>query len=389
VAKKKRQRRLRGEGSIFHNKSKGWWVGRVIVGKAPTGGPRYKEVTGRTADEVRQKMDAEKAKVKSRAVADGVTVAAYFQHWLENVAKPSVAETTWASYERCVRLFIVGDPAKPKKGNPLSGVPMKELQVTDVEAFFAWLVKDGTRGGNCTGGNARKVAEVLCVGFENAVIKGGIPSNPVRSANRPRAEEVEIIPFTADEIKAIRQAATGTRLEALTALAVGTGARQGELLALNWPNVDLDAGTIRIQRTLAIVKRRPIVKEPKSKRGRRVVELPRFAVEALRDHRRRMEEEGHDVRQGLVFCTRSGYFIFKDSLTRQVYRPLLKRAGVVYRKFHTLRHTHISELLSRGESVVDVAKRVGDRPEVILKNYGHYIPGNADRIKNKLDQLYG
>jgi hypothetical protein len=69
--------------------------------------------------------------------------------------------------------------------------------------------------------------------------------------------------------------------------------------------------------------------------------------------------------------------------------PVLAQAKVPYRKFHTIRHTHVSQLLAEGESVVDVARRVGDRPEVILKTYAHFLPGSGPRITAHLDALYG
>jgi integrase len=62
---------------------------------------------------------------------------------------------------------------------------------------------------------------------------------------------------------------------------------------------------------------------------------------------------------------------------------------VPYRKFHTFRHTHVSELLARGESVVDVARRIGDRPDVVLKIYAHFIPGAGKRIATRLEEMYG
>lgn len=189
------------------------------------------------------------------------------------------------------------------------------------------------------------------------------------------------------ELKRLMKAAEGSRLGALFALAIDTGMREGELLGLGWGHVDLTAATVRVERSLAPVKGGFILKEPKSRRGRRVLDLPRFAVEALREHCVRMLAEGNVA--ATVFCTKTGHFISKSSFIRQIYLPLLKRAGVPRRKFHTIRHTHVSELLSRGESVLDVARRVGDRPEVILKTYAHFLPGAGGKIAQRLDEMHG
>jgi len=147
-------------------------------------------------------------------------------------------------------------------------------------------------------------------------------------------------------------------------------------------------GAIHIQRTLAVTKAGFHLKSPKSERGNRVVELPRFALDILAEHRRAMLAEGNAAAD-TVFCTKTGNFIGKSNFIREVYAPLLEKAEVPYRKFHTFRHTHVSELLHRGESVVDVARRIGDRPDVILKTYAKFIPGNGTRIANRLEEMYG
>jgi integrase len=223
--------------------------------------------------------------------------------------------------------------------------------------------------------------------LENAVRAGLIPVSPAAAVAKPKAPEIPITPFTPEEVGRIQEAARGHRLAALFALAVATGAREGELFALGREHLDLEAGAITIRRSLALVKHGFIFKEPKSKRGTRIVDLPRFAVEALREHLKMLLAEGN-AGAATIFCTGTGHYLSRGSFTYQVYKPVLKRAKVPYRKFHTFRHTHVSELLKRGESVVDVARRVGDKPEVILKTYAHFLPGGGANITSRLDSLY-
>jgi integrase len=102
-----------------------------------------------------------------------------------------------------------------------------------------------------------------------------------------------------------------------------------------------------------------------------------------------MLAEGHDVRTGPVFVTRDGTYIEKSNLIFKVYGKLLAKAEEPYRKFHTFRHTHLSDLLSRGVSVADVARRVGDRPEVVLKTYAHFLPKPGKGITDRLEKMYG
>jgi integrase len=267
----------------------------------------------------------------------------------------------------------------------IGGILLAQLRKVHVEKLYADLQKGGM-----SGGNAKKVSEVLSTALEHALGDDSLPlkKNPAALAAKPKPEAEEIVPFTPDEILRIRLAVMGHRLEALFALAISTGAREGELLGLGWEYVDLENATINIQRTLDQSTEGFRLKEPKSKRSRRIVDIPKFAVEALAEHRKTMLKEGN-VSASVVFCTRTGHFISKSSFVRQVYARMLAKAEVPYRKFHTFRHTHVSELLSRGESVVDVARRIGDRPEVILKTYAHWIPGAGKKIAARLEEMYG
>jgi integrase len=250
--------------------------------------------------------------------------------------------------------------------------------------MFAQMQKDGV-----SGGNGKKVSEVLSTALAHAARIGLIPSSPAALIPKPKPSPPEIVPFTPDEVLRIRLAAMGDRLEALIALAIASGARQGELLALGREHVDLEAGVISIQRTLAYAEGRFYLKErPKSHRGRRQIELPRFAVDLLRRRHEAMAAEG-TLSSPVIFCTVSGTYMAATNLVHRTYRPLLARAGVPYRKFHTFRHTHASELLARGESVVDVARRLGDAPEVVLRTYSHFIPGSGPRIARRLEEMYG
>jgi integrase len=372
-----RKRRGRGEGAVFYSERKNCWIARAIIGVKSDGKPLLKEVSAQTKGAVLSKMRKAEDDAKAGRIGDTakLTVGQYLDHWLENTAKPSVELSTWTSYERCVRKHL-----KTRIG----GILLAQLRPLHVEALFAEMQRDGN-----SGGNTKKVSEVFSTALEHAVRVGLLLSNPAASVAKPKSAGEEIIPFTPDEILQIRLAVMGHRLEALFALAISTGAREGELLGLGWDHVNLDGATLFIQRTLDQSAHGFRLKEkPKSERGRRVVDIPPFAVQALAEHRKQMLKEGN-LSAPVAFCTRTGHFLSKSSFIKQVYRPMLAKANVPYRKFHTFRHTHVSELLSRGENVVDVARRVGDRPDVILKTYAHWIPGSGKKIASRLEEMYG
>src|SRR5262245_17625911 len=111
--------------------------------------------------------------------------------------------------------------------------------------MFASMIAEGV-----TNGNAKKVSEVLSTALEHAVRLGMLRGNPASSAKKPRPDEQEIVPFTPEEVKALLKASEGHRLHALFALAAGPWMRQGELLALHWDSVDLDAKTVTVRRAV-------------------------------------------------------------------------------------------------------------------------------------------
>ena len=162
----------------------------------------------------------------------------------------------------------------------------------------------------------------------------------------------------------------------LFVLAIGSGMRQGELLALQWGDVDFDKSVVHVRRSLAVVKGQDfVVKEPKSKRSRRTITLPSMVMEALQEHRKKMMAEGNTAAP--VFCTRTGNYIAKSNFVRKTFTPQLKKAGIRHVRFHSLRHYHATSLISKGFSIKAVSQRLGHASiEITLRVYGHVMPGD-------------
>jgi integrase len=345
--------------------SKGCWVFRAVVGFRPDGRLRYVEGRARSqAEAVRKKRAVERT--GRQADAARVTVGEFLRRWLEE-AKANLRVSTWASYERVLRLHVV-----PHVG----GIPLAQFATADVNRLYAKLAKAGV-----TPGNTRKTAEVLASAMEAAVREGSIVVAPTRGAAKPRVTRPVVDVFTDDEVRAILIAAAGHRLEALFVVGIATGARAGELFGLETDDVNPEAGTLHIRRSLDETGGEFRLQPPKSKRGVRTIALPAFACDALARHL-------NGRAAGPVFTDSDGGALRKSNFVRRDWRAVLRAAGVPYRKFHTLRHTHASRLLAAGVDPAEVAKRLGDSLSVLLTTYSHWMPTGQDTAA-RIDAIYG
>jgi len=184
-------------------------------------------------------------------------------------------------------------------------------------------------------------------------------------------------------------------------VAVGTGCRQGEILALAWEDIDLKKGTLTVRRCLSETKQGFILKEPKTAGSRRTITLPDFVIEALVAHKAAMLKAG--LMAAPVFCARNGNHVYKRNLLR-VFWAAVQAANVQADKlapdesevktipdglrFHDLRHTSASILLSLGQSLRAVSQRLGhSNPAMTLKVYAHCLPNDDAQLAAGLAQM--
>jgi integrase len=177
-----------------------------------------------------------------------------------------------------------------------------------------------------------------------------------------------------------------------------TGMRQGELLALQWTDLLLDANqpSVTVRRSLEMREhgKRQIGK-PKTEAGRRRIDLSARAVNALRAHRKRQNEErlalgsGWDD-QDLVFCNTIGRHLEPNNVKRGSFGPLKKAAGVPEIRFHDLRHTAASVLLLEGVPAKVVSEMLGHASIAItLNTYSHVLPTMQRSAAAAMDRLFG
>ena len=286
MSKKKQQGN--GSGTVYPRKNKdGKITGYLGSYFSMDGKRRY--VGAKTKTACREKLRAVMSDADKGIVFDakGQTVGEFLERWLEDVVKTSKAHRTYSTHKQQVRSHII--PA-------IGRVKLEALRKAHVDAFYADLLRGGTEKRPLAPSSVRRVHAVLHAGLEEAVRGDLIPRNPASHANKPKARQKEIEPLDAAQARGLLDTARGDRFEALYTLCLTSGLRQGEALGLKWSDIDLKAGTLRVERQLQRVRGEDGIpgrlefSEPKNS-SKRTVGLPQRAANALKNHRKAQLEE--------------------------------------------------------------------------------------------------
>jgi integrase len=226
-----------------------------------------------------------------------------------------------------------------------------------------------------------------------AVADGLIPRNAAAGLKLPRITREEIDPLTEEEARRLLETVRGARLEALYVLALSTGMRLGELLALKWEDVDLEGGRLRVRRTLTHAGKAFVLGEPKTKNSRRTIRLTKGAISALKAHLSRQLEEMERMGSvyqpgGLIFATEGGTIVNPSNLRNRSFKPLLKRADLQPIRFHDLRHTCATLLLSKSVNPKVVSEMLGHASiSITLDIYSHLLPDMQEKAVEALEEM--
>lgn len=309
---------------------------------------------------------------------DTITVGDYLQQWLGG--KQSLRPSTLASYATHIRCYL-----RPSLGS----IELRALRPAHIEQMHRGLLTANESGRQLSVASVHRVHATLRSALNTAVRRGLIPRNPADTVELPRTPKARVEIWSAAELRRFLDLIRDDRLHLLYLLLGLSGMRRGEALALRWTDVDLDAGLLRIERSLVPVDGELVVGPPKSSSGRRVVALDEEIVRRLHWHRCRQRLEvlraTGDVRVSeLVFTTASGEPLSPTYVSRHFDRLVAKHALPRIR-LHDLRHTSASIGLASGESLVEVSRRLGHSTiTVTADTYSHVSPVVAKESAERL-----
>jgi integrase len=357
-------RRPAGSGALYETpKGSGNWRGRFVVTDPTTRRKVRRYVSGGTRAEANRKLRAAMAaSATERAAADSPTLAWWVARWLDTVAQ-RIRPATLRSYRQTMRIHVL--PA-------LGSWQLTDLRPSDVNRWTTSLKDSGLKPSTIA--TARRI---LAACLADAEKDGRVARNVARLSDAPKVEgTTRRRALKAAEARALLELARDDPdVGLLVTLALGTGARVGELLALDWSDVDLDAATIIIHGS----RSRAGIGPTKSARGMRIVSLPPFALEALRAEPRR---------SGPVIATVDSRPIIPERANER-WRALRARAGLDGLRFHDLRGTFATLGLAAGIPPKALADVLGHDPAVLLRTYAGPIEGARDAVASAIGDALG
>jgi integrase len=359
------RRRESGEGSVFQRRSDGLWSATLELGWQD-GKRQRKTLYGASKRQVLERLK-EAQKQREAGVVLQTSKQTYEQlvtQWLTTVQKTKVAPGTYAREEVIVRRHLI-----PKLGK----LPLEKVSAQTIQAYIAGANE------NHAPATVRLQFSVLHSSLEYAAKIGLIARNSAKYAVLPRPVKPNRRSLTVPEVQRLIERAADDPRGALYILAISTGMRIGELLALRWDDIDLSKCVVRVERKALHLGKQLIEDSPKSAAGRRTIDLTPDAAAILQRHRQaqreaRMRSEQWE-RPDLVFTAGNGKPQRANNITSSIFPRFLREAGLPRITFHELRHSFISFMLSNGENISVVARIVGHSDvSMTLRRYRHLLP---------------
>ena len=427
------KRRSRGEGSPRRRKN-GVWEFRLTLSGTSDAKPRSISVYGKSLQAVANKAAALKASnpaTRASRGASSYTVGEALHDWLTAVEpgkrtvgrRSGIKTTTWESYENSVRIHLA----------PIHPIPVAKLNTRDINECIG-MMKGSPR-------TIEKSWQILVTALNWLVAADVISKNPALPASPPAVPRKAFEPISPEEVRHLIEVIEGHPLEALFYLALTTGARQGELLALQWTDVSLEGGSevrpgsITIERTLTWTKSGPRfspVKSASSGEASRTIALTPGGHRRLTEHAHRLHDAGIMSEKwekmyaakgwvraafssvestddaviarvpsrertsplgDLIFVTRSGEPIRAKGSAGPLaqWKELQRRHGLPVRTFHDMRHVAASMMLAATKGdMFAVSKILGHADTRMLqRTYGHLVSHGSEAIRAYAKLLKG
>ena len=380
---------MTSSGSIRKRKTKNGYVWQLTIELPadPITGKRvrkYKTVRG-TKKEAEHEMYKMITEIDKGCYVDNknITVKEWIDTWMAVYIQPNVSPTTLSGYEGMISRYIV--PL-------LGGLQVQRLTAVAVQSWVNSLKVSPKSGNELSAATIKHTYHVLRSAMEKAVLAGIILRTPCTGIILPKGKKKEAIIYNEAEIKRLVKAARGNEMELIIEIELCLGVRRGELLGLQWKDIDWDNKKIHIRRNRVVVKGKSVIKEPKTAAGLRTLDAPEQLMQKLRKHwmecmERKMQMGNGYTDTEFIIVHQDGKPIYPEYVS-QMLTKLQKRANLPLCRFHDLRHLCASIMLKQGVDVKVAQARLGHADIATTLNiYTHVLPSSAREAAEKIGMI--
>lgn len=373
------RKRKNGEGTVRLRKD-GRWEGRIVIGYDENGLPKTKNVLAKTKGECIEKLKALKSTITPdtpvKLKAD-MPFGEWLDYWYETYCKPNARPATQRTYEGYIRLYL-----HPRLGN----IPLNKVTINDVQQMCTWMMtearmdqKNGDSG--LSDSQVRNCYSLCDRVLKKAVAEKLIVRNPTKGCKLPPNRPNEMKVLSREDMQKVLIQAKEENYYELFLLKFATGLRLGELMALQWDDVDLVTGELRINKQVNLVGSKLVISEPKTKAAVRTLILPPSVRKVLAEYKTRVNS-----RWLFPSPKKEDLPIIPSAVSRRLH-TLLEHAGCEQVRFHDLRHTFATNALARGMDIKTLSTILGHvSSATTLNTYSHVTDEMRQRAAVKIDQ---
>lgn len=373
------RKRKNGEGTVRLRKD-GRWEGRIVIGYDENGLPKTKNVLAKTKGECIEKLKALKSTITPdtpiKLKAD-MPFGEWLDYWYEAYCKPNARPATQRTYEGYIRLYL-----HPRLGS----IPLNKVTTSDIQQMCTWMMTEArvdqkNGDGGLSNSQVRNCYSLCDRVLEKAVAEKLIARNPAKGCKLPPDRSKEMKVLSREDMQKVLIQAKEENYYELFLLEFATGLRLGELMALQWDDVNLITGELRVNKQVNLVGSKLVISEPKTKAAVRTLILPPSVRKVLAEYKTRVNS-----RWLFPSPKKDDLPIIPSAVSRRLH-TLLEHAGCEQVRFHDLRHTFATNALAHGMDIKTLSTILGHvSSATTLNTYSHVTDEMRQRAAVKIDQ---